>query len=56
MNSLGSLLQNVSKADVLLNYQWYMIPVFFFVALVLAFVYVGDGLRDAADPYAKAGK
>ncbi len=56
VNSLGSLLQNVSKADVLLNYQWYMIPVFFFVALVLAFVYVGDGLRDAADPYAKSGK
>ena len=56
VNSLGSLLQNVSKADVLLNYQWYMIPVVFFVALVLAFVYVGDGLRDAADPYAKVGK
>jgi peptide/nickel transport system permease protein len=56
VNSLGSLLQNVSKADVLLNYQWYMIPVFFFVALVLAFVYVGDGLRDAADPYASVKK
>lgn len=56
VNSLGSLLQNVSKADVLLNYQWYMIPVFFFIALVLAFVYVGDGLRDAADPYAKTRK
>jgi peptide/nickel transport system permease protein len=56
VNSLGSLLQNVSKADVLLNYQWYMIPVIFFVALVLAFVYVGDGLRDAADPYASVKK
>ena len=56
VNSLGSLLQNVSQADVLLNYQWYLIPVVFFVALVLAFVYVGDGLRDAADPYAKVGK
>ncbi|HUF86124.1 MAG TPA: ABC transporter permease [Thermohalobaculum sp.] len=51
VNSLGALLQNVSKADVLLNYQWYFIPVIFFIALVLAFVYVGDGLRDAADPY-----
>jgi peptide/nickel transport system permease protein len=56
VNSLGSLLQNVSKADVLLNYQWYFIPVIFFIALVLAFVYVGDGLRDAADPYAKTKK
>jgi peptide/nickel transport system permease protein len=52
VNSLGVMLQNVSKADVLLNYQWYFIPVFFFIALVLAFVFVGDGLRDAADPYA----
>lgn len=51
VNSLGALMQNVSKADVLLNYQWYFIPVIFFIALVLAFVFVGDGLRDAADPY-----
>lgn len=51
VNSLGVMLQNVTSADVLLNYQWYFIPVFFFIALVLAFVFVGDGLRDAADPY-----
>lgn len=56
VNSLGALMQNVSKADVLLNYQWYFIPVIFFVALVLAFVFVGDGLRDAADPYADTKK
>lgn len=51
VNSLGVMLQNVTKADVLLNYQWYFIPVLFFMALVMAFVFVGDGLRDAADPY-----
>ena len=51
VNSLGVLLQNVTKVDVLLNYQWYFIPAGFFMALVLAFVFVGDGLRDAADPY-----
>lgn len=56
VNSLGALMQNVSKADVLLNYQWYFIPVIFFVALVLAFVFVGDGLRDAADPYSGTKK
>jgi ABC-type multidrug transport system fused ATPase/permease subunit len=50
VNSLGVMLQN-TKADVLLNYQWYFIPVIFFIALVMAFVFVGDGLRDAADPY-----
>jgi peptide/nickel transport system permease protein len=51
VNSLGVMLQNVTSADVLLNYQWYFIPVVFFVGMVLAFVFVGDGLRDAADPY-----
>ena len=56
VTSLGVLLQNTTRADVLLNYQWYFIPVFFFVALVMAFVFVGDGLRDAADPYSEAKK
>ncbi len=51
VNSLGALLQNVTNADVLLNYQWYFIPTIFFILLVLTFVFVGDGLRDAADPY-----
>ena len=51
VNSLGVMLQNVTDADVMLNYQWYFIPVLFFITLVLAFVFVGDGLRDAADPY-----
>jgi peptide/nickel transport system permease protein len=56
VNSLGVMLQNVTSADVLLNYQWYFIPVLFFITLVMAFVFVGDGLRDAADPYADTKK
>jgi len=56
VNSLGVMLQSVTSADVLLNYQWYFIPVIFFIVLVLAFVFVGDGLRDAADPYADTKK
>lgn len=56
VNSLGSLMQSVSQADVLLNYQWYFIPVLFFIAFILAFVFVGDGLRDAADPYSGSKK
>ena len=56
VNSLGVMLQNVTKADVLLNYQWNFIPVIFFITLVLAFVFVGDGLRDAADPYSDTKK
>ena len=56
VNSLGVMLQNVTSADVLLNYQWYFIPVIFFIVLVMAFVFVGDGLRDAADPYGDTRK
>mgnify|MGYP001439094677 FL=1 len=56
VNSLGVMLQNVTNADVLLNYQWYFIPVIFFITLVMAFVFVGDGLRDAADPYSDTSK
>ena len=56
VNSLGVMLQNVTSADVLVNYQWYFIPVIFFIVLVMAFVFVGDGLRDAADPYGDTKK
>lgn len=56
VNSLGVMLQSVTSADVLLNYQWYFIPVIFFITLVMAFVFVGDGLRDAADPYGETKK
>jgi peptide/nickel transport system permease protein len=56
VNSLGVMLQSVTSADVMLNYQWYFIPVLFFITLVMAFVFVGDGLRDAADPYGDANK
>ena len=56
VSSLGVMLQKATSADVMLNYQWYFIPVFFFIVLVMAFVFVGDGLRDAADPYSSVKK
>ena len=56
VSSLGVMLQKATSADVMLNYQWYFIPVLFFIALVMAFVFVGDGLRDAADPYSDSHK
>jgi peptide/nickel transport system permease protein len=33
-------------------YPWLMLPVVAVVLSVLAFNFLGDGLRDAADPYA----
>ncbi len=56
VSSLGVMLQKATNADVLLNYQWYFIPVVFFIVLVMSFVFVGDGLRDAADPYSDKNK
>lgn len=56
VNSIGVLLKNATNVDVMLNYQWQFIPVPIFIILVLAFVFVGDGLRDAADPYAQGKK
>ena len=55
VNSLGVMLQNTTSADVLLNYQWYFIPVIFFVALVMAFVFVGTGYATLPTPMRGAG-
>lgn len=49
--SLGVLLQQAQNVKTISLYPWLMIPgVFIFIA-VLAFNFLGDGLRDAADPY-----
>jgi peptide/nickel transport system permease protein len=56
VSSLAVMLKKATSADVMLNYQLYFIRVLFFIALVMAFVFVGDGLRDAADPYSEAIK
>ena len=49
--SWGVLLQAAQNVRTLDMYPWRIIPVFFVIACVLAFNFVGDGLRDAADPY-----
>ena len=51
VNSLGSLLQGAQDVEVLQSLQWQLIPAVVFILIVLSFVLVGDGLRDAADPY-----
>lgn len=49
--SLGVLLQDAQSINTVSMYPWMMIPGVFVVIAVLAFNFVGDGLRDAADPY-----
>jgi len=52
MVSWGTLLQSAQQVNVVLQYPWLMIPGLFVIVAVLAFNFVGDGLRDAVDPYA----
>ena len=50
--SWGTLLQDAQDITALANYPWLLIPSLFVVLTILKFKFVGDGLRDAADPYA----
>ena len=49
--SWGVMLQDCMDMNIVANYPWLLIPVIFIVLTVLAFNFVGDGMRDAADPY-----
>lgn len=49
--SWGVLLQETNKLETIMFYGWKLIPMLFVFLTVLAFNFMGDGLRDAADPY-----
>ena len=49
--SWGVALQQASNASVIALNWWLLIPGIFVVVTVLCYNAVGDGLRDAADPY-----
>jgi peptide/nickel transport system permease protein len=51
MTSWGVLLNEAQNINVVALYPWLMLPVVSVVVTVLAFNFLGDGLRDAADPY-----
>ncbi len=53
MTSWGVLLQSGRTLSTLYFYQWLLIPSIFVVITVLCFNFLGDGLRDAVDPYSK---
>ena len=52
--SWGVLLQDAQNIHSVALAPWLMFPALFVVLAVLAFNFVGDGLRDAADPYSTA--
>jgi len=49
--SLGVLLKDAQNITTIAINPWLLIPGIFIVITVLAFNFLGDGLRDAADPY-----
>lgn len=49
--SWGVLLQQAQNFRTLAIHFWLLAPGFFVIITVLAFNFLGDGLRDAADPY-----
>jgi peptide/nickel transport system permease protein len=51
LTSWGVLLQEVSSVRAIRFAPWWLIPVPFIILAVLAFNMLGDGLRDAMDPY-----
>ena len=49
--SWGVLLKDAQNFNAVVLYPWLMFPVVFVIVTVLMFNFLGDGLRDAADPY-----
>ena len=49
--SWGVLLKEAQNVTNIVSHPWCLIPLFFVVLTVLAFNFLGDGMRDAADPY-----
>tara|TARA_R100000365_G_C2736310_1_gene65594 strand:- start:875 stop:1492 length:618 start_codon:yes stop_codon:yes gene_type:complete len=50
--SWGVLLQEAQNIRTIVQAPWLFSPAVLIIVAVLAFNFVGDGLRDAADPYA----
>lgn len=49
--SWGVILMDAQSLNSIVNYNWLLLPALAVVITVLAFNFMGDGLRDAADPY-----
>jgi peptide/nickel transport system permease protein len=53
MTSWGVLLEEAQNVKVLIFYPWLVMPAVLVILAVLGFNFVGDGLRDAVDPYSR---
>jgi peptide/nickel transport system permease protein len=53
LTSWGVLLQEAQNIQSIAIYPWVFTPAIFIAAAILAFNFLGDGLRDAADPYTR---
>ncbi len=51
LTSWGVLLQEAQSLEALRHFPWLLLPAVFISITVLAFNFLGDGLRDASDPY-----
>ena len=51
VTSWGVLLNEAQNINAVALYPWLILPVVPVIVVVLAFQFLGDGLRDAADPY-----
>ena len=51
--SWGVLLQQAQSVQIVAEYPWILSPAIFVIIVVLTFNFMGDGLRDAADPYTR---
>lgn len=51
LTSWGLLLSQAQRVEVLRLYPWLLIPGIFIFLAVLAYNFLGDGLRDAVDPF-----
>jgi peptide/nickel transport system permease protein len=51
ITSWGVMLNEAQNINVVALYPWLMLPVAPVILVILAFNFLGDGLRDAADPY-----
>ncbi len=51
MTSWGVLLEDAQRVTVVLHYPWLLVAALPVIVVVIAYNFVGDALRDAADPY-----